>query len=128
MSVCLSPKGMELGPRPVVSRGHPLDQWEEFLDLEGRVKDPERVKELVFRGVRLQTQQQRIRKEHLVPILQPHGLLVFQGVTPSQRKEVWKFLLGFYPWNSTATEREDLLRLKTSVSSLLFQLKALPSS
>nr|XP_057904431.1 TBC1 domain family member 17 [Doryrhamphus excisus] len=77
--------GVELGPRPAVSRGKPLDKWEEFLDPEGRVKNPESVKELVFRG----------------------------GITPSLRKEVWKFLLGFYPWNSTRREREDILRVKT---------------
>uniref|UniRef100_A0A8C2WVY4 TBC1 domain family member 15 n=1 Tax=Cyclopterus lumpus TaxID=8103 RepID=A0A8C2WVY4_CYCLU len=74
-----------LGPRPDVTRGQPLNKWDEFLDPEGRVKYPEKIKELVFRG----------------------------GVTPFLRKEVWKFLLGFYPWNSTAKEREDILRLKT---------------
>ncbi|XP_024128491.1 TBC1 domain family member 17 [Oryzias melastigma] len=77
--------GMELGPRPEVTRGRPLDKWEDFLDPEGRVKNPEKVKELVFRG----------------------------GVTPPLRKEVWKFLLGFFPWNSTTNEREDILRVKT---------------
>ncbi|XP_029913158.1 TBC1 domain family member 17 [Myripristis murdjan] len=77
--------GVELGPRPEVSRGKPLDKWEEFLDREGRVQHPERIKELVFRG----------------------------GITPALRKEAWKFLLGFYPWNSTAKEREDILRVKT---------------
>uniref|UniRef100_A0A8C2WUS6 TBC1 domain family, member 17 n=1 Tax=Cyclopterus lumpus TaxID=8103 RepID=A0A8C2WUS6_CYCLU len=77
--------GVELGPRPDVTRGQPLNKWDEFLDPEGRVKYPEKIKELVFRG----------------------------GVTPFLRKEVWKFLLGFYPWNSTAKEREDILRLKT---------------
>ncbi|XP_041823777.1 TBC1 domain family member 17 [Melanotaenia boesemani] len=77
--------GLELGPRPDVTRGQPLKTWAEFLDSEGRVKNPERVKELVFRG----------------------------GITPSLRKEVWKFLLGFYSWNSTTKEREDLLRVKT---------------
>lgn len=45
-------QGVELGPKPDVTRGQPLDKWEEFLDPEGRVKDPQRVKELVFRGVR----------------------------------------------------------------------------
>uniref|UniRef100_A0AAQ5ZEF3 TBC1 domain family member 15 n=1 Tax=Amphiprion ocellaris TaxID=80972 RepID=A0AAQ5ZEF3_AMPOC len=74
-----------LGPRPDVTRGRPLGNWEEFLDSEGRVKNPEKVKELVFRG----------------------------GITPSLRKEIWKFLLGFYPWNSTTKEREDILRVKT---------------
>ncbi|KAK5856077.1 hypothetical protein PBY51_007697 [Eleginops maclovinus] len=77
--------GVELGPRPDVTRGRPLDKWDEFLDPEGRVKNPERIKEIVFRG----------------------------GVTPSLRKEVWKFLLGFYPWNSTYKERENILRVKT---------------
>ncbi|KAM9784449.1 TBC1 domain family member 17 [Syngnathus typhle] len=77
--------GVELGPKPVVSRGRPLDEWEVFLDHEGRVKDPEHVKELVFRG----------------------------GITPTLRKEVWKFLLGFYPWSSTYSQREEILRLKT---------------
>lgn len=50
--VCFSIKGVELGPRPDVTRGQPLDKWEEFLDPEGRVKNPEKVKELVFKGVR----------------------------------------------------------------------------
>uniref|UniRef100_A0A8B9HIT0 TBC1 domain family, member 17 n=1 Tax=Astyanax mexicanus TaxID=7994 RepID=A0A8B9HIT0_ASTMX len=77
--------GAELGPRPKVTRGQPLDNWEQFLDPEGRVTDPQKVKELVFRG----------------------------GIIPSLRKEVWKFLLGFYPWNSTAKEREDIIRVKT---------------
>ncbi|NP_001019565.1 TBC1 domain family member 17 [Danio rerio] len=77
--------GAELGPRPEVKRGKPLDNWEQFLDPEGRVTDPQKVKELVFRG----------------------------GIVPSLRKEVWKFLLGFYPWNSTTKEREDNLMVKT---------------
>ncbi|XP_061566909.1 TBC1 domain family member 17 [Cololabis saira] len=77
--------GMELGPRPKVTRGRPLDRWEEFLDSEGRVQNPEKIKELVFRG----------------------------GITPTLRKDIWKFLLGFYPWNSTRKEREDILRFKT---------------
>uniref|UniRef100_A0A8C5CP48 TBC1 domain family, member 17 n=1 Tax=Gadus morhua TaxID=8049 RepID=A0A8C5CP48_GADMO len=77
--------GAELGPRPEVLRGNPLDKWDEFLDPEGRVQNPEKIKEIVFRG----------------------------GIIPSLRKEAWKFLLGFYPWNSTTKEREDILRTKT---------------
>uniref|UniRef100_A0A8C6SX65 TBC1 domain family member 15 n=1 Tax=Neogobius melanostomus TaxID=47308 RepID=A0A8C6SX65_9GOBI len=83
LSVCV--QGVELGPRPEVTRGRPLDQWDELLDPEGRVLDPQRVKELVFRG----------------------------GVSPALRKEVWKFLLGFYPWSSTRQQRDDILRVKT---------------
>uniref|UniRef100_A0A8C4IBU0 TBC1 domain family member 15 n=1 Tax=Dicentrarchus labrax TaxID=13489 RepID=A0A8C4IBU0_DICLA len=86
--------GVELGPRPDVTRGQPMDKWEEFLDPQGRVKNPERIKELVFRG----------------------------GITPNLRKEVWKFLLGFYPWNSTTKEREDILRVKTLVDEY-FRMK-----
>lgn len=77
--------GVELGPRPQVTRGRPLEQWEEFLDPEGRVQDPQKIKELIFRG----------------------------GVSPALRKEVWKFMLGFYPWNSTRQQRDDILRAKT---------------
>ncbi|XP_068605822.1 TBC1 domain family member 17, partial [Brachionichthys hirsutus] len=40
--------GVELGPRPAVSRGRALDRWDGFLDPEGRVTNPEGVKELVF--------------------------------------------------------------------------------
>ncbi|CAL1587653.1 unnamed protein product [Knipowitschia caucasica] len=77
--------GVELGPRPQVTRGRPLDQWDELLDSEGRVREPDRVKELVFRG----------------------------GASAPLRKELWKFMLGFYPWSSTYSEREELLRQKT---------------
>lgn len=35
----------------------------------------------------------------------------FQGVSPTLRREVWKYLTGYYPWNATHTER-DLLRKK----------------
>ncbi|XP_028669487.1 TBC1 domain family member 17 isoform X1 [Erpetoichthys calabaricus] len=75
----------ELGPRPVVQRLEPLNGWKELLDSEGRVQNPEQVKECIFKG----------------------------GVAPALRHEVWKFLLGFYPWKSTAQEREEILRQKT---------------
>lgn len=112
-------QGVELGPRPDVARGRPLDRWEEFLDSEGRVKNPEKIKELVFRGVRPETG----RTLHLLFVSLNLGHILFcfvllsllQGIAPSLRKEVWKFLLGFYPWNSTMKERDDILRLKTLV-------------
>ena len=53
----------------------------------------------------------------LLPVRFPNNaLLLLQGIIPSLRKEAWKFLLGFYPWNSTTKEREDILRTKTSVT------------
>ncbi|XP_051789501.1 TBC1 domain family member 17 isoform X4 [Erpetoichthys calabaricus] len=44
---------------------------------------------------------------------EPGFELITCGVAPALRHEVWKFLLGFYPWKSTAQEREEILRQKT---------------
>ncbi|XP_012276794.1 TBC1 domain family member 15 isoform X2 [Orussus abietinus] len=79
--------GIVLPPRPPCPRGASLteDQWERYRDKEGRVTDPDAVKEIIFRG----------------------------GITPSLRYQVWKFLLNYYPWNSTAMERMELRRKKT---------------
>ncbi|KAJ0058595.1 hypothetical protein NL108_017555 [Boleophthalmus pectinirostris] len=44
---------------------------------------------------------------------EPEFELITCGISPPLRKELWKFLLGFYPWNSTRSEREDILRVKT---------------
>lgn len=53
-----------------------------------------------------------------LPVSSCPGLL--QGVAQPLRKELWKFLLGFYPWNSTPKEREDILRSKTLVPTASF--------
>ena len=34
--------------------------------------------------------------------------MFLQGIEPSLRSEVWKFLLGYYPWESTLVERKEL--------------------
>ncbi|XP_069461352.1 TBC1 domain family member 17 isoform X2 [Ambystoma mexicanum] len=77
----------ELGERPTVKRGKPLTEkeWENHLDPEGRVRDVDELKKKIFNG----------------------------GLSQGVRKEVWKFLLGFHPWNSTAEERKALIRDKT---------------
>lgn len=36
-----------------------------------------------------------------------------QGLCHALRKEAWKFLLGYYPWESTHEERKTLQREKT---------------
>ncbi|MBN3311223.1 TBC17 protein, partial [Amia calva] len=77
--------GVELIPRPEVKRAEPLNKWEEYFDEEGQLQNPQQIKEFIFRG----------------------------GIAPSLRKDVWKFLLGFYPWESTAKKREEILRRKT---------------
>ncbi|KAG5308860.1 TBC15 protein, partial [Acromyrmex insinuator] len=79
--------GVDLPPRPPCPRGAPLtqEQWEKCKDREGRITDPEAIKEIIFRG----------------------------GICPSLRFEVWKFLLNYYPWKSTHNERLELKRKKT---------------
>ncbi|XP_029159284.1 TBC1 domain family member 15 isoform X1 [Nylanderia fulva] len=79
--------GVDLPPRPPCPRGTPLtqEQWEKCKDSEGRIIDPEAIKEIIFRG----------------------------GIVPSLRFEVWKFLLNYYPWKSTHNERLELKRKKT---------------
>ncbi|KAL8599061.1 hypothetical protein ACOMHN_006870 [Nucella lapillus] len=70
-------------PRP--HRG-PLDkgQWGQLFDEDGTMAHAEKVKQIIFLG----------------------------GVDPALRKEVWKFLLGFYSWESTHQERQEERRRK----------------
>lgn len=56
------------------------DEWRGFLDGEGRVANSNEFRRRVFQG----------------------------GVDPSIRKEVWKFLLGYFPLDSTYEERLEL--------------------
>ncbi|XP_058796976.1 TBC1 domain family member 15 isoform X2 [Phymastichus coffea] len=79
--------GILLPQKPSCPRGLPLtqEQWDEWKDSEGRVKNPETVQEMIFRG----------------------------GIAPSLRYEVWKFLLNYYPWNATSAERMELKKKKT---------------
>nr|XP_034174028.1 TBC1 domain family member 15 isoform X2 [Osmia lignaria] len=79
--------GVVLPPRPPCPRGTPLsqEQWNKYKDPEGRILNPQEVKEVIFRG----------------------------GVAPSLRFEVWKFLLNYYPWESTQIERLELKKKKT---------------
>uniref|UniRef100_A0A0B6ZN35 TBC1 domain family member 15 n=1 Tax=Arion vulgaris TaxID=1028688 RepID=A0A0B6ZN35_9EUPU len=76
----------KLPPRPTVKRSDPLtaQQWNSFFDADGKMNKVEEVKEIIFRG----------------------------GVDPSIRGEVWKFLLGFYDWDSTSKHRQDQRKMK----------------
>ncbi|XP_059152380.1 TBC1 domain family member 15-like isoform X2 [Physella acuta] len=71
----------KLPPRPTVKRSDPLvnQQWNSYFDAEGRITQVEDLKDIIFRG----------------------------GVDPSIRSEVWKFLLAYYDWDSTAKSRQD---------------------
>eukprot|EP00873_Tetraselmis_striata_P017495 jgi/Tetstr1/437759/TSEL_026413.t1 len=57
-----------------------LEQWGAFLDSEGRLVNEAGFRQRVF----------------------------YSGLSPSLRKEGWKFLLGLYPASSTAAERRGL--------------------
>ncbi|ELU08056.1 hypothetical protein CAPTEDRAFT_181938 [Capitella teleta] len=76
----------ELPPRPTVTRDAPLSAqcWARFMDSEGCIKDIDGVKQIIFRG----------------------------GVDPSLRTEVWKFLLGYYSWDSTHVRRAEQRKQK----------------
>lgn len=41
------------------------------------------------------------------------GHVTLQGLCHAVRKEAWKFLLGYFPWESTLEERKVLQRSKT---------------
>lgn len=56
-----------------------IKQWQEFRTEDGRISDPDRIKEIVFRG----------------------------GVEQSIRAEVWKYLLNYDIWEHTTQQREE---------------------
>ncbi|TDH10042.1 hypothetical protein EPR50_G00093440 [Perca flavescens] len=78
---------MDLGPRPEVSRRPPLsaEDWTKHQDPEGRMTSISKLKKLIFKG----------------------------GLCHAVRKEAWKFLLGYFPWDSTLEQRKVLQRDKT---------------
>jgi len=80
------PGASSLPERKDYPRGSPLtiDQWNNLQDVEGKLEDVEYTKLHIFRG----------------------------GVSPNIRKQVWPYLLDYYPWNSTRAQREALVRTK----------------
>lgn len=78
---------VDLGQRPTVQRQETLTaaEWQKHLDPEGKLQDVDQLKKKIFKG----------------------------GLCHSIRREVWKFLLGYYPWDSTAEERKVLVKQKT---------------
>ncbi|UJR35734.1 hypothetical protein I4U23_028484 [Adineta vaga] len=74
---------------PEVARGQPVTtkEWQMAFDKDGRMIDVEKMKERIFRG----------------------GL-----ESNLLRREVWKFLLNFYPWTSTREERIQIAKQRKS--------------
>ena len=67
-------------------------QWSEYLSEDGRITDVDRIKEQIFRG----------------------------GIEPSLRREVWKYLLGYFKWDET---REECLERQRRLNKEYFQMK-----
>ncbi|CAM4690552.1 unnamed protein product [Lepidochelys olivacea] len=78
---------LQLGPRPAVCREAPVteQEWGQHLDPEGRITHLDGLKRRIFAG----------------------------GLTPALRKEAWKFLLGYYGWESTSEENRARARRRT---------------
>ncbi|XP_064022061.1 TBC1 domain family member 15 isoform X1 [Pogoniulus pusillus] len=78
---------IDLGRQPEVSRREPVsaEEWAKNMDSEGRILDVDYIKRSIFKG----------------------------GLCHTLRKEAWKFLLGYFPWNSTKEERANLQKRKT---------------
>uniref|UniRef100_UPI0037E8BA07 TBC1 domain family member 15 isoform X1 n=1 Tax=Semicossyphus pulcher TaxID=241346 RepID=UPI0037E8BA07 len=78
---------IDLGTRPQVTREGPLsaEDWTKHQDQEGRMTNIPHLKHAIFKG----------------------------GLCHAVRKEAWKFLLGYFPWESTLEERKALQRAKT---------------
>uniref|UniRef100_A0A5F8GXB2 TBC1 domain family member 17 n=1 Tax=Monodelphis domestica TaxID=13616 RepID=A0A5F8GXB2_MONDO len=78
---------VELGPRPVVSRGQPVteDVWARHVGPDGQLQDVEGLKAQIFSG----------------------------GLCPALRREAWKFLLGYLSWEGSAEEHKAHVRRKT---------------
>uniref|UniRef100_A0A8C0AU96 TBC1 domain family member 15 n=1 Tax=Buteo japonicus TaxID=224669 RepID=A0A8C0AU96_9AVES len=79
---------IDLGKQPEVSRREPVsaEEWAKNMDSEGRILNVDYIKQLIFKG----------------------------GLCHTLRKEAWKFLLGYFPWNSTKEERASLQKRKTT--------------
>lgn len=71
----------KLPPRQQVQRGEPLNgqQWASHFDADGCIQGVNEIKEIIFRG----------------------------GVDPVLRSEVWKYLLGYYSWDSNMKKRQE---------------------
>uniref|UniRef100_A0A672LHY9 TBC1 domain family member 15 n=1 Tax=Sinocyclocheilus grahami TaxID=75366 RepID=A0A672LHY9_SINGR len=78
---------LDLGPRPEVQRRGPvtMEDWAKYQDSEGRITNVPHLKDLIFKG----------------------------GLCHAVRREAWKFLLSYFPWNSTHEERKLLQKRKT---------------
>uniref|UniRef100_G1PW67 TBC1 domain family member 17 n=1 Tax=Myotis lucifugus TaxID=59463 RepID=G1PW67_MYOLU len=78
---------VELGPRPAVERAPPVteEEWARHVGPEGRLQQVPELRARIFSG----------------------------GLSPSLRREAWKFLLGYLSWDGSAEEHKAHVRKKT---------------
>jgi len=76
--------------------------WGTFQDSSGKILDEYSVKKWTFYKV----SHSYIVTNHTSSVLMP------QGVIAESRAEVWKFLLGYYPFLSTREQRVQIDREK----------------
>ncbi|OWK16450.1 TBC1D17 [Cervus elaphus hippelaphus] len=78
---------VELGPRPAVERAPPVaeEEWTGHVGPEGRLQRVPELKARIFSG----------------------------GLSPSLRREAWKFLLGYLSWEGSTEEHKAHVRKKT---------------
>jgi hypothetical protein len=83
-------------------------EWHSFFDETGRITNERKLRKKIFYGVH------RPPPWALAMLCTPplanynvsgDALLVLQGVDPSIRREVWKYLLRYYPFDSTEEDR-----------------------
>lgn len=108
---------IDLGTRPQVMRRPPLsaDDWSKHQDPEGRMTNIPHLKQAIFKGARslivYHHHPLTVFSRRCVCVIMCHVTL--QGLCHAVRKEAWKFLLGYFPWDSTLEERKVQHRAKT---------------
>ncbi|XP_069760155.1 TBC1 domain family member 15 [Narcine bancroftii] len=77
---------IDLGARPKIQRGEPVsaDRWSQNMDTDEKIIDPNSLKNVIFKG----------------------------GLCHAIRKITWKFLLSYFPWDSTKEDRRLLTKRK----------------
>lgn len=98
----IQPPVADLIPRPKITRSNHLTEleWLTYIDDEGRIENSKEIRRKIFAGV--------IWTSSVPSTIWKVIRMFLQGIEPSLRSEVWKFLLGYYPWESTLVERKEL--------------------
>lgn len=84
-------------------RGNPLNKTTllQSMDGKGCIIDEKYIKNIIFHGVSLMNYVLYTRLGIFFFLINSY----LKGCENSIRHEVWKYLLGYYPWNSTREQR-----------------------